>query len=196
MSRLVKSAKSECGFSLIEILVTLIIVTLGLLSSATLQALSKRGIYDAAQRTTAAHLAEDLLERMRGNPGALASYVPGATLGGGTLGATPGVDCGNATVTCTAAEMAAFDLWQWEQQLDGAFELDGSRATGGLVSPVACIQGPGFLGGNGEYTIAIAWRGMTALANPTAASCGEASGNYGDDNEYRRVVTITTYIGI
>lgn len=191
-----RTSAHQSGFSMIEILVTLIIVTLGLLSSATLQALSKRANYDAAQRTTAAHLAEDLLERMRGNPGALADYVPAGALGGGSMGGAPAIDCSTAGITCTPAEMAAFELWQWEQQLDGALELDGARMTGGLVSPVACIQGPAFLGGNGEYTVSIAWRGMTSLVNPTSTSCGEASGNYGDDNEYRRAVTITTYIGI
>jgi type IV pilus assembly protein PilV len=181
------------GFSLVEVLVTLLVVTVALLSAASLQIQSKRSNFDAAQRTTAAHLAEDLLERLRSNSTVSINYLPGGTLGGATLGATPAVNCNAVLATCTAIQMAGFDLWQWEQQLDGVMESDGGRATGGLVSPTACITGPGF-GGNGEYTVAIAWRGMTDLANPTASTCGDGTGLYGAANEYRRIIQIRTYI--
>jgi type IV pilus assembly protein PilV len=181
------------GFSLVEVLITLLVVTVALLSAASLQIQSKRSNFDAAQRTTAAHLAEDLLERLRSNSTVSINYLPGGTLGGATLGATPTVDCNAVLATCTAIQMAGFDLWQWEQQLDGAMEADGGRSTGGLVSPTACITGPGF-GGNGEYTVAIAWRGMTDLVNPTASTCGDGTGLYGSANEYRRIIQIRTYI--
>jgi type IV pilus assembly protein PilV len=190
-----KRTINQTGFSLIEVLVTLLVLTVALLSAASLQVLSKRSNFDAAQRTSAAHLAEDFLERLRSNASSSINYVPAGTLGGGTLGAAPPVNCLNPVVTCTALQMAQFDLWQWEQQLDGVMESDNGRATGGLVSPTACITGPGF-GGNGEYTVAIAWRGMTDLANPVVNTCGEASGNYGAGNEYRRIIQIRTFINV
>jgi type IV pilus assembly protein PilV len=187
-----KRLTHQRGFSLIEVLVTLVIVTVALLSSAALQLLSKRSNYDAAQRTTAAHLAEDLLERMRNNSGSLLDYVPMAPLGGATQ-AAPAADCGDPATVCTAAEMAAYDLWQWERLLDGALETTAGRATGGLVSPTACIQGPLF-GGNGVYRVAIAWRGMTDIANPVVDNCGEASGDYGAGDAYRRVLVVQSFI--
>ena len=49
-------------------------------------------------------------------------------------------------------------------------------------------------GGTGIYTVAIAWRGVTELTNPTANDCGEDSGLYGDNNEFRRVLVISSYI--
>lgn len=181
------------GFSLIEVLVTLVIVTVALLSSAALQLLSKRSNYDAAQRTTAAHLAEDVLERMRNNSGALIDYIPAAPLGGASLGVAPPVDCADPATVCTGQELAAYDLWQWEQLLDGALETSGGQATGGLVTPTACIQGPGF-GGNGVYQVAIAWRGMTDIANPVVNNCGEGTGNYGAGDANRRVLVVQTFI--
>jgi hypothetical protein len=61
------------------------------------------------------------------------------------------------------------------------------------VSPTACISGPGF-GGNGTYTVAISWRGTMAIGNPAATTCGEGSGLYGADDEYRRVLSVSTFV--
>ena len=178
---------------MIEVLLTLLIVSVALLSSTALQLLSKRSNYDAAQRTSAAHLAEDLLERMRNNPDGLFDYITAGALGNGSQGNAPATDCGDPAVFCTVAELASFDLWQWEQLLDGRFELNAGESTGGLVSPTACIRGPGF-GGNGVYTVAIAWRGMTELGNPNSDACGEGNADYGADNVNRRVMVVSTFI--
>ncbi len=184
---------AQSGVTLVEVLVSLLVISVGLLSAASLQLLSKRSNYDAAQRTTAAHLAQDLLERMRANPTALIDYLPAGTLGGGTRGQAAAIDCRAAGAVCTPAELAAFDLWQWERQLDGMFELRDGVATGGLVSPTACLVGPGF-GGNGEYSVAIAWRGLTELSNPAVNACGADSGLYGNNNAFRRVMVVRTFI--
>ncbi|MDH4022770.1 MAG: type IV pilus modification protein PilV [Gammaproteobacteria bacterium] len=180
------------GFTLIEVLIAILVISVGLLATASLQLLSKRSNYDAAQRTTAAHLAGDLLERMRSNPAALINYIPDGPLGGNTLGA-PATDCEGAGADCTAAELAAFDLWQWEQALDGANETQDGASAGGLISAQACITGAPF-GGNGIYTVAIAWRGMTDSTNPATNSCGEGSGLFGDGDEFRRVLVVNSFI--
>lgn len=183
---------TERGFTLIEVLVTLLIFSFGLLAVAGLQTISKKANYDALQRTTASLLATDLIERMRANGRVLEEYVldAGVTLGGGTLGAAP-VDC--TAVNCNATQMAWYDLAEWEQALDGAAELVGATETGGLVSPQACIEGP-VGGAAGLYTVSIAWRGVTPLSNPVIHACGSASGLYGDANEFRRILTIAAYI--
>ena len=178
---------------MIEVLITLVIVSIGVLSSIALQLLSKRSNYDAAQRTTAAHLAEDLLERMRANPAALLDYSTVGVVGNGSRGVAPAVDCGAVAADCTEADLAAYDLWQWEQLLDGNLELSAGAGAGGLVAPAACIRGPAF-GGNGVYTVAIAWRGLTELANPVVDNCGEGSGNYGAGDVNRRVLVVRTFI--
>ena len=184
-------ARRQSGFGLIEILITLLIAAVGLLGAASMQLLSKRSNFDAAQRTTAAHLGQDLLERMRSNPAALITYIEAGELGGGSL-AEPGLLCTDDTV-CNAEELATYDRWEWELALDGAFETQDGEAAGGLAGAQACIRGPAF-GATGTYEVAIAWRGTTELTNPDIDDCGSATGDYGDDNAYRRVLVVRTFI--
>ncbi len=181
----------QSGFGLIEILITLLIAAVGLLGAASMQLLSKRSNFDAAQRTTAAHLGQDLLERMRSNPAALITYMGAGELGGGAVD-EPAVMCTDDTI-CNPDELAAYDRWEWELALDGAFEVQDGAAAGGLAGAQACVRGPAF-GATGTYEVAIAWRGTTELGDPAIDDCGAETGDYGDDNVYRRVLVVRTFI--
>lgn len=183
----------RAGFTIVEVLISMVIVSLALLSSIAMQTLSKRSNFDAAQRTTAAHLAGSLLERMRNNPDALLTYITAGDLGDGSLGLLPPTDCTLAAADCTADQLAGYDLWEWEQLIDGRFEMDAGRAVGGLLNPTACIRGPGF-GGNGVYVVAIAWRGMANIGNPVLDNCGVGLRDYGDNNANRRLLFVQTFI--
>lgn len=183
----------QSGNTLVEVLVTVVIVSVALLASIGLQLQSKRSNFDSAQRTTAAHLAEDMLERMRANPRGLIDYTLAGEIGGGSLGADPADDCALPEANCSPEGLAGYDLWQWEQLLDGAFQESAAGATGGLAFPVACITGPAF-GGNGVYEVAIAWRGMTETVDSAADDCGAGSGDYGDGDAYRRVLVVRSFI--
>ncbi len=180
------------GFTLIEVLITLVVFAIGLLTVAGLQAVSKKANYDALQRTTATLLAHDIIERMRANATQLDEYIrpPGSELGGATQ-PVPNPDC--VATACNPTQLAFRDLYDWERALDGATELVGAALTGGLVDPTACIQGA-FGGAAGQYTVAIAWRGVTELSNPVIHACGAGTGKYGANNEYRRILVIRTYI--
>ena len=185
--------KNQKGVSLIEVLVTLVLISVALLGSASLQVVSKRANSQALQRSAAAHFANDYLSKMRSNRPALATYVPVENLGAASLGATPAKACVGVDANCTSADLAVFDQWQWEQELDGATEMVAAAKSGGLLEPTACITGPA--GGiAGVYEIAIAWRGSTEHVNPTIHDCGEDSGKYGTDNNYRHVLVMNTFI--
>lgn len=179
------------GVSLIEVLVTLILISIGLLGTASLQILSKRSNFEAAQRTTAAHLANDLFQRMRSNRQALVDYLDADGSGDANPGTAPTKDCGSDLVSCTNAQLALFDIEDWEQQIVGV----ESAEDGVLLEPSVCMEGP-VGGGTGLYEIAIAWRGQMAHTNPTINACGDDSGKYGDDNEYRHVLVMQTYIEV
>jgi len=185
--------KNQKGVSLIEVLVTLVLISVALLGSASLQVVSKRANNQALQRSAAAHFANDYLSKMRGNRPALAAYVPADDLGAASLGTAPAKGCVGADANCTSADLAGFDQWKWEQELDGATEMVAGAKSGGLLEPTACITGPA--GGiAGVYEIAIAWRGSTEHVNPTIHDCGEDSGKYGTDNNYRHVLVMNTFI--
>lgn len=188
------------GFGLVEILVTVFVVAVGLLAAAALQLASKRSNYDSVQRTTASALAQDIIERMRANSSARDAYLVDGTSGI----SEPTPNC--LSSTCTAAQMASFDLWQWGQALQGASETQGGENTGGLESPYGCISSGSSCG---SYTIAIAWRGVSPLPEPDGStpsgdpslnSCGASSGLFDDpqtpssDYRMRRILVIDAFV--
>lgn len=193
------------GFGLIEVLITLLVFSIGVLAVAGLQAISKKNNYNALQRNTAANLAQSITASMRANPNALGAYLipQDAPLGSRNSVTPPETNC--YQTACTPTELAAFDLWQWELVLDGASEMGGAdddRQTGGLASPSACIEGPSG-GGAGVYEITLVWRGVTPVAQSTRHPCGDGRGLYsapsdttGDsaDESYQRSFTLETYI--
>jgi len=183
---------SQQGFSLIELLVAVVVFSVGLLAIAGLQTVSKRASFEGLQRTTAAQVAYGLLEDMRTNGDAIAIYVGAGELGGGTRGVEPVPNCRGGAV-CTSAQKAIHDLWFWESVLDGDFETNVNGSAGGIVSPTICINGP-LAGGAGVYAVSIAWYGTNALTDPAFNNCGAGTGRYGANNEYRRVLQVPTFI--
>jgi len=181
--------KHQLGMSLIEILVAVFVVSIGLLGVARMEILSKQSGYEALQRTSASMLAQEMMEKMRANPSSLVSYV-NQVVGDG-YAPTPGTDC-SSTNCATPAEIAAYDIWGWEQQLIGAAEKSGAANTGGLADPRGCITGPA--GGAGAYSISIVWKGKTPLTNPAGSNCGTGLNLYGNNEEYRRVMTINFFV--
>jgi len=186
------STPDQRGFSLIELLVTLVIFSVGLLSIAGLQTVSKQANFEALQRTTASQVAYGMLEDMRLNGDAIDIYTAAGELGDGSLTAEPAPNC-TAAAPCNTAQKAAHDLWAWEQIIDGNLETNAGAGTGGLVLPAMCITGP-VGGGAGIYQVTIAWRGTASMNNVNADACGSAGGNYGAGNEFRRIVQVPTFI--
>ena len=181
------------GFSLIEVMVSTLVISVSVLGMTGMQITAKRAGLEAIQRTSATSLAMDLIERMRSNPEALSSYVT-TGLGGGTITVEPSPDCSyDSTNTCTIAELAAHDLWEWEQAIDGAAEtrmVEGSPVSvGGLFDPTACVSVNG-----GAVTVSMAWEGYQSQSNPAFDSCGSGLGKYGTDDAKRQVVSMTTFI--
>jgi type IV pilus assembly protein PilV len=173
-------------------LVALVVFSVGLLAIAGMQTMSKQANFEALQRTAASQIAYGLLEDMRVNGDAADIYLGAGELGGGNRGEEPAPNC-SGTATCNAAQKAAHDLWFWEQVLDGNLEMNGNTGAGGLVLPALCVTGPAG-GGAGIYTVTVAWRGTASLTNANPSDCGTASGDYGAENEFRRIMQIPTYI--
>jgi len=189
-------SRTISGFGMIEVLVALMLISVGFLNMAGLQTAAKKAGYDSLQRTSAVILARDISEKMRANPVSLNRYITaGNGVGGGTL-SEPAQGCTLAE-QCNPNQLADYDLWLWEQALDGATEsrsIDGNDTnTGGLVAPTGCITGPGG-GAAGVYTITIVWRGLNELTNVSQDACGTGLNRYGANEEYRRILSISAYI--
>ncbi len=86
------------GFSLIELLVALVVFSVGLLAVAGLQTVSKQANFEALQRTSASQIAYGLLEDIRVNADVADAYTGAGEIGGGSRGGEPAPNCaGNAT---------------------------------------------------------------------------------------------------
>lgn len=68
-------AKNNRGFSLIEVMVTLLLLTVGMLGLVVMQGRGIQYTSDAAQRNNALMLANEAMEMIRANPDKAASYL-------------------------------------------------------------------------------------------------------------------------
>ena len=181
---------------MMEVLVSMFVLSVGVLGVAGLQVTAKRSNFEATQRATASALAQDIVERMRSNSEQLSTYTnagAGRTIVGTTM---PLVDC---TTDCVPAALAQYDLYELEQAANGVAEQSGGTNVGGLTLPTTCISGPD--GGPGIYTVAIAWRGMTKLSNPATDPCGSGTGKYDtlggtETDVYRRILVMPVFISV
>jgi type IV pilus assembly protein PilV len=94
------------GFSLIEVLITILIFAIGMLGLAALQATSVRSNQSANFRTQATALGYMIIDRMRANSDAV---LRGEYLAG--------LQAGNCTTAPPATPQAAHDVAAWRQQL-------------------------------------------------------------------------------
>lgn len=119
--------RQQQGLSLIEVLITAVVMGFGLLAVAALQTVAVRGNYTAYQYTQATNLARGMVERMRSNP--LAAIDGDYNLKAGTTPSAAGKDC--KSNTCTASELAEWDLADWFAELAPSDFEPGTDATAG-----------------------------------------------------------------
>lgn len=183
----------QAAFSLIELLVSIVVFSVGLLGIAGLQMVSKKANFEGMQRTVASQVASGMLEDMRANGSGISIYAAAPDLGGGKLSGLPVSNCRNVNTPCTPAQKAGHDLWYWERVLDGAQEIGVEGQAGGVLTPTLCINGPAG-GVAGVYLVSVAWYGSSSLMNPDTDVCGAGSGKYGDNDANRRVLQVATFI--
>lgn len=178
----------QLGVSMIEVLVTMVILAFGLLGMAGLQVQLQSSEMESYQRAQALLLLDDLKSRLETNRLEASMYVAGAPL------ATPvgaGMDC---PVTTPASPRGEIDVEEWCQALQGAGESTGGVKVGAMVGGRGCVENLG-VGPAGDklYRVAVAWQGMTPISAPVEA-CGAGAYNGAADSKCqadlcRRVVS-------
>ncbi len=91
--------KRTLGFSMIEILITLLLVTIGVLGMVAMQNRTITHTQDSVQRNAAAALANDLLELIRSQPTGLPATSGFYKAAGAAFPAVGGAGCANTPAT-------------------------------------------------------------------------------------------------
>ncbi len=110
-----KRLSHTAGFTLMEVLVTIIILSIGLLGVAGLQLNSLRGNQNGLETSVAVALATEGADRVRANLPAVRNMDSGALLSSPAyaLVTSAGSDPGCVNSTCTTAEVAQKDAFEW-----------------------------------------------------------------------------------
>lgn len=166
---------------MIEVLVTLLVISLALLGTAGLQSYSMRLNQGGQYRSLAVFLAADLAERMEANKTAavagsyaLTSTTAVAFLAGGGVASTA---C--ATNACSPTALANYDLSQWQSAVAASLPQSSWSVTQAVT------------GAQSNYTITIGWidrRSNTSSA--TQRTTGGTSTTSGESFSYTANRTI------
>ena len=179
----------QAGFTLIEVLVTFLIVAIGLLGLGALQVNTMNNSFETYQRALVGSIVEDMAARIRMNPS--------AAMAGEYFLAPPDEETCEPVITSLEPTVPSQrDLCEWHAQIKGSSATVAGEASGNESEPPARNVGAplGARGcidrlsrsGSGELWIRVsmAWIGITPQSE-TELSCGQ--GEMGDES-FRRVV--------
>lgn len=148
----------RAGFSLIEVLVALVIVSVGLLGLAAMMQAGLSDNHTAELQTLAAIDTENLTELMRAN---MTGVLDGDYVIANLPTNAPANLCRTVTAPCTPTEEAQADLWNFARTL---------RAN--LPNPQATVQCVGPCSATTPYLVTVSW----SVAN--GAHSAEETVNY------------------
>jgi type IV pilus assembly protein PilV len=133
------------GFTLIEVLIAALILAVGLLGMAGLQATSIKNNLSAYNRSQVTQLAYDMADRMRANRIESLDSTTGSVIEASTYltmdpaDAVAQANC--STVTgCTGAEMAQNDLFEWNAALTSALPSGVGTITADAAAQIFTIS--------------------------------------------------------
>jgi type IV pilus assembly protein PilV len=163
------AARRQAGFSLVELLAAVVVLSIGLLGVAKLSLGSVQANGSAYMRSQATELIQQIVDDMRANQ-------PEAVAGGYNIPMTsslpaPGANC--ETTTCTAAQVAAFDLATWVKRLNAA---NGGALPSGAGS-VTVTQATNPVTGSPEFTavVTVQWDDTVAQTSFAGANATPAT---------------------
>jgi len=141
--------RHQQGFTLVEVLVTTVVMSIGLLGLAGLQTVSMRNNHSAYLRSQAVQLAYDIADRVRANAKYQAKFHGLAAAASATCASTNG---------CNDVTMAKNDLYQWKANItsllpagDAIICKDATPDDGTDSSNAACDNS------GADYTVKIWW---------------------------------------
>ena len=181
-----KMVDRQQGITLIEALVTLLILAVGALGIASMQLAGLKYASGSYGRTQAVILADDMANRLKSNRvfalnlddnGAAAGQSPYELAGFDSATPAAATDCLDVTVICDSQQLANYDLLTWRNEL--ARVLPSGR---GMITTIDRVV----TGRNGEditqrqFNIAIEWRQVSSSTSDTSVA---TAANFDPDDE-------------
>lgn len=163
------------GTTLIEVLVTILIIAIGLLGMAGMQARSHTFEFESYQRAQALILLQDMVDRMNGNAANVTEYKD-KTAG---TGVSDAADCAGL------GSRALSDVCEWSKALKGGSELSGTQKSGAMMDGYGCVTQ---IGTSSSYLVSVVWQGMSDTV-PAVSPCGQALAIFSAYPNRRRAVT-------
>jgi len=106
--------QSSAGFSLLEVLIALVILSVGLLGIAALISTALKSNGSAYMRTQATALAYNIIDRMRANLPAANNLAYNVSM---PASPAPSANTTCTGTACSSAQLATYDIGQWEYDL-------------------------------------------------------------------------------
>ena len=165
MRALVRHSNCQRGMSLVEVLVALVVLSVGMLGIAVMFVQSVRSSRTAILRTQAVNLVSDMADRVRANANAQEAYDTDTYSGSPEIqSCAPDPEVLTA-INCNAEQLAEDDLARWQKSVKAALpELkEGTAAEVHYVAPAAEGQPE-------RYRIRVAWREPNESRNASSSS--------------------------
>jgi type IV pilus assembly protein PilV len=162
--------RTERGITLVEVLVTMVILAIGLLGLVGLQARVQILQIESYQRAQALMLLNDMAGRIANNRNNAGLYITGP------LGSPTPLGAGMACPATSATNRRDADISEWCSALQGASETQGGGNVGAMVGGRGCVEDLT----NGAYLVTVAWQGLapiSALAPPAGVACAKNAYN-------------------
>lgn len=151
------------GFSLVEVLVTLLVLKVGLLGILAAQTAALRQVQDATQRTLAVALSYGLLSELKVNHSLTVTVGHRVT----RYSEIPIVSACFPPMSCSVEQLS-------NTQLHHLFSLLRQQHGAGLYEPELCLQSQGDV-----LKLDISWQQRAFSAEPNSPSCDTSAGRSG-----------------
>jgi len=158
-----RSYRNNSGYSLLEVMVAVVILSIGLTGLGLLQVANVQNTFNSNNRAMAATSARDMADRIRAN---LIAYENGL-FSNATTGTNNGCSTGDGATICDFTAMAQDDLAQWQLQLGnllpsgaGVVCVDNGPIDDGNPGAPSCS-------GTGNTVIKVFWRESAGFSNTT-----------------------------
>jgi type IV pilus assembly protein PilV len=146
------NVNKTAGFTIVEVLVSLVILSIGVLGLGVLQLTSLQNTQGGYMRAQATILAYDITDSMRAN-------IPAVTAGNYNIAlaaaAPVAVNCYGLAADCTTVQMANADINRWRTLLGNYLPTGNGQ--------VATVD----LGGTTQVTVAVTWLDPYSAENGT-----------------------------